>query len=421
MRRKFKWIYLCLIFTVYPLWSQYLLVPMDMSQNDHLKAYGVAYWVLKQDVNVEWLLNYRGGSFLFTDNSAFRDECRLRGVSFQAVNGAQVNQIYATIENKNMEKVLLEKAPKIAVYSPPDYQPWDDAVTLAMTYAEIDYEKVYDRKVLKGQLDEYDWLHLHHEDFTGQYGKFWASFRNETWYIKQQLEAEKLAAELGYNKVSQEKLAVSQEIKRYVQNGGFLFAMCSATDALDIALAAEETDICPAVFDGDPVQPNCNEQLDYSKTLAFHNFNVIADPAIYEYSDIDVPPSHMPRVRDPESDYFSLFEFSAKYDPVPTMLTQNHVNVVKGFMGQTTMFREKKIKPSVTIMGKIEETGEVKYIHGNYDKGTFTFYGGHDPEDYTHRVGDPPTDLSLHKNSPGYRLILNNILFPAAKKKKLKT
>ena len=401
--------------------AQYIFIPMDLTQTDHLKAYGIAYWVLKKDINVEWLLNYKGGSFLFTDSKLFRDECRLRGVRYEVINGAQVNQIYAEIEQNNMERVLLEKAPRIAVYTPPGFQPWDDAVTLVLTYAEIEYDKIYDRKVLAGVLDKYDWLHLHHEDFTGQYGKFWRNYRNTPWYIKRQLDSEKLAQELGFRKVSKEKGAVAAEIERFVEKGGFLFAMCSATDALDIALAAENTDICAAVFDGDPIDPDYEKKLDFSRTLAFYNFHLITDPGIYEFSDIDVPPSNMPRLRDPETDYFTLFEFSAKYDPVPTMLTQNHVNLIKGFMGQTTMFREDKIKPSVTIMGKIEGTDEVKYIHGNRGKGTFTFYGGHDPEDYTHKVGDPPTDLKLHKNSPGYRLILNNILFPAARKKKLKT
>jgi hypothetical protein len=401
--------------------AQYLLIPMDLAQTDHLKAYGAAYFVLKNEVNVEWLLNYRGGSFLFTDSELYRNECRLRGVKYETIDAVKVNQIYAEIENNNMERVLLEKAPTIAVYSPPGFRPWDDAVTLALTYSEIEYDVIYDRKVLSGILDKYDWLHLHHEDFTGQYGKFWGAFRNETWYIKRQLESEKLAAELGFKKVSKEKGAVAREIKRYVESGGFLFAMCSATDALDIALSAEKTDICDVVFDGDPIDPDYESKLDFSKTLAFQNFNLISNPGVYEFSDIDVPPSNMPRLRDPETDYFTLFEFSAKYDPVPAMLTQNHVSVVKGFMGQTTMFREEKIKSSLIIMGKIEGTNEVKYIHGNCGKGTFTFYGGHDPEDYTHRVGDPPTELNLHKNSPGYRLILNNILFPAAKKKKLKT
>lgn len=401
--------------------AQYLLIPMDLAQTDHLKAYGAAYFVLKKEINVEWLLNYRGGSFLFTDSELYRNECRLRGVKYETIDAVKVNQIYAEIENNNMERVLLEKAPTIAVYSPSGFRPWDDAVTLALTYSEIEYDVIYDRKVLSGILDKYDWLHLHHEDFTGQYGKFWGAFRNETWYIKRQLESEKLAAELGFKKVSKEKGAVAREIKRYVESGGFLFAMCSATDALDIALAAEKTDICDVVFDGDPINPDFESKLDFSKTLAFQNFNLITNPGVYEFSDLDVPPSNMPRLRDPETDYFTLFEFSAKYDPVPAMLTQNHVSVVKGFMGQTTMFREEKIKSSLIIMGKIEGTNEVKYIHGNCGKGTFTFYGGHDPEDYTHRVGDPPTELNLHKNSPGYRLILNNILFPAAKKKKLKT
>ena len=410
-----------LLFIAQTAFAQYLLIPMDLSQSDHLKAYGIAYWVLKKNINVEWLLNYRGGSFLFTDSEQFRNECQLRGVRYEPVTSVQVNRIYAEIENNNMEKVLLEKAPTIAVYSPPNFQPWDDAVTLALTYAEIEYDNIYDREVLGGALEKYDWLHLHHEDFTGQYGKFWGSFRNQPWYIKQQMEAEKLARELGYSKVSKEKGAVAREIRTFVEKGGFLFAMCSATDALDIALAAENTDICASVFDGDPVDPNYQSKLDFSKTLAFQNFHLITDPSVYEFSDIDTPPSNLPRVRDPETDYFTLFEFSAKYDPVPTMLTQNHVNVVKGFMGQTTMFREETIKPSVVIMGKIEGTDEVKYIHGNRGDGTFTFYGGHDPEDYTHRVGDPPTELELHKNSPGYRLILNNILFPAARKKKLKT
>ena len=420
MKRIAKWL-LLFFMLVNGAWAQYILIPMDLSQTDHLKAYGIAYWVLKQGINVEWLLNYRGGSFLFTDTKGFRDECTLRGVRFELKNGAQVNQIYAEIESHNMDRVLLEKAPKIAVYTPPTSLPWDDAVTLALDYAEIKYDKIYDREVLDGKLSEYDWLHLHHEDFTGQYGKFWAAFHNQPWYIREQMEAEKLAHELGFKKVSKEKAAVAVEIRRFVKNGGFLFAMCSATDALDIALAAQHTDICAPVFDGDGIDPDYQKKLDFSQTFAFQNFKLITNPSIYEFSNIDVPPSYMPRVRDPETDYFTLFEFSAKYDPVPTMLTQDHVNVIKGFMGQTTMFREELIKPNVTIMGKIEGTDEVKYIHGNLGKGTFTFYGGHDPEDYTHRVGDPPTDLSLHKNSPGYRLILNNVLFPAAKKKKLKT
>jgi hypothetical protein len=401
--------------------AQYVMIPMDLTQKDHLKAYGVAYWTLMRGANVEWLLNYRGGSFLVENVSYIQQECQLRGVSFEELNSVEVNNIYVTIEENNMEKILLEKAPIIAVYTPPNTQPWDDAVTLALAYAEIEYDKIFDDEVLGGFLEKYDWLHLHHEDFTGQYGKFWVSFRNEPWYIYQQIEYEKIAQKHGFSKVSQLKGAVAREIKKYVTSGGFLFAMCSATDALDIALAAENVDICDTPFDYDPPEPNFQEKLDYSKTLVFTDFKLYPDPNIYEFSNIDTPPSHLPRLRDAETDYFTLFDFSAKYDPVPTMLVQNHVNVVKGFMGQTTMFREENIKNSIVIMGKIEGTNEVKYIHGNAGKGTLTFYGGHDPEDYTHKVGDPPTDLKLHKNSPGYRLILNNILFPAAKKKKLKT
>lgn len=412
---------LSVIFSVQLAFAQYLLIPMDLSQTDHLKAYGIAYWTIKRGVNVEWLLNYRGGSFLMKDFPELEQLCLLRGVKAEKTDAVQVNRIYATIEQNNMERVLLEKAPRIAVYTPPTKQPWDDAVTLALTYAQIDYDKIYDEKVLAGKLSDYDWLHLHHEDFTGQYGKFYGSFRNAPWYIREVQSNEALAAKLGFPNVPAEKKAVAWAIREYVVNGGFLFAMCSATDALDIALAAQNVDIVDVPFDGTPPDPNYLKKLDYSKCLAFQNFKLYTDPNVYEFSDIDIPPSFAPRIRDPESDYFTLFEFSAKYDPVPTMLTQDHVNVIKGFMGQTTMFNREKIKPSVIIMGEVEGTNEVKYIHGNAGKGTFTFYGGHDPEDYTHAVGDPPTQLELHKNSPGYRLILNNVLFPAARKKKLKT
>lgn len=402
-------------------YAQKILIYMDLKQTDHLKAYGVAYWALERQINVEWLLNYRGGSFMLDDYPAVERELRLRGVAFSNITGAQASQIYSEIEENNMDVVLLEKAPKIAVYTPPNKQVWDDAVTLALTYAEIPYETLWDAEVLKGDLEKYDWLHLHHEDFTGQYGKFYANFRNAPWYIEEVMKTEAMAKSLGFTKVSEEKKAVARHIKDYVSKGGFLFAMCSATDTYDIALAAENTDIVAEVFDGDPIDPNCQQKLDYSKTFAFENFVVETNPMVYEHSNIDFPPSNMPRIRDAEADYFTLFEFSAKYDPVPTMLTQNHVSVVKGFMGQTTGFKRDLIKKSVTIMGEVEGTEEVKYIHGNYGRGTFTFYGGHDPEDYQHFVYDPPTQLSLHKNSPGYRLILNNILFPAAKKKPMKT
>jgi hypothetical protein len=394
---------------------------MDLIQTDHLKAYGIAYWALTKKVNVEWLLNYRGGSFLMQSFPGLESEFLIRGIANEKINSVAVNQIYAEIEQENMERVLLEKAPKIAVYTPPNKQPWDDAVTLALTYAEIEYDQVYDEEVIAGKLSDYDWLHLHHEDFTGQYGKFYGSYRNAPWYINEVQTNETLAAKLGFPTVPLAKNLVAREIKQYVLEGGFLFAMCSATDALDIALAAEDLDIVDIPFDGTPPDPNYLKKLDYSQTLAFENFKLYTDPNLYEFSDIDIPPSYAPRLRDPNTDYFTLFEFSAKYDPVPTMLTQNHVAIIKGFMGQTTMFNRNKIKPSVVIMGEIEGSIETKYIHGNAGKGTYTFYGGHDPEDYTHAVGDPPTQLELHKNSPGYRLILNNILFPAAKKKKLKT
>ncbi len=394
---------------------------MDLSQSDHLKAYGVAYWTLEQGITVEWLLNYRAGSFLIRYEESIARQCRIRGVRFEMVDGAAFTAIYSTIEENNMEVMLLEKAPSIAVYTPPNKQPWDDAVTLALTYAEIPYQTVWDEEVLCSQLDQFDWLHLHHEDFTGQYGKFYGSYRNADWYIEQQQLFESEAKRLGFGKVSQLKLAVTKKIKDYVLRGGFLFAMCSATDSYDIALAAEGTDICDAVFDGDPVDLSYEDQLDYTRCFAFENFTLFIHPTVYEFSDIDTTPMNQTVENSTQDDYFTLFEFSAKYDPVPTMLTQNHVSVIREFMGQTTGYHKRLIKKSVTIMAEKAGTDEVKYIHANMGQGTFTFLGGHDPEDYHHFVGDPPTDLVLHKNSPGYRLILNNILFPAAKKKKQKT
>jgi len=400
-----------------------ILVMMDPAQTDHLKAYGMAYWALTKNMEVDWLLNYRGGSFMMDENPVLATECSVRGVAFARIPGAAAVQIYAEVQrdDNNMDVVRLEKAPKIAVYVPPGYKPWDDAVTLALTYAEIPYEKLWDKEVLEGKLHEYDWLHLHHEDFTGQYGKFFASFASANWYLEQQAMLEKEARTLGFKKVSELKKAVARSIKEYISTGGFMFAMCSATDTYDIALAAENTDICDAMYDGDPPDPDAQARLDFSKTLAFTDFTLEKNPLRYEYSDIDQPPSDLLALQNPETDYFTLFEFSAKFDPVPTMLTQNHVNVIKGFLGQTTSFKKACIKKTVIILAQKEGTDEVRYLHGNYGRGTFTFYGGHDPEDYQHAVGDPPTDLSLHKNSPGYRLILNNILFPAAKKKQQKT
>ncbi len=397
-----------------------LLIYMDLNQTDHLKAYGITFNHLLEGGKADWLLNYRGGSFLFDYSDKLAQTCRLKGVAFMTLDASQAVELYAAVQSdeQNTSVVRLEKAPKIAVYVPPNFQPWDDAVTLALEYAEVKYDKIWIEEILGGKLDKYDWLHLHHEDFTGQYGKFYASFHNARWYIEQQNLFEAEAKKLGFAKVSEMEKAVVAKIKDFVGAGGFLFAMCSATDTYDIALAAMNVDIVDKMYDGDPPAPDAQSKLDFSNTFAFTNFKLEMNPYVYEYSDIDVQPRE---IGPEDADYFTLFDFSAKYDPVPTMLTQNHVNVIHGFMGQTTMFHEGVIKKSVVILAKREGTDQVKYLHGNYGRGTFTFYGGHDPEDYRHAVGDPPTDLSLHKNSPGYRLILNNILFPAAKKKKQKT
>lgn len=400
-----------------------VLIYMDHLQTDHLKAYGIAYWILTRGQNVEWLLNYRGGSFMTDAADWVGERCRLLGVAFEVVGAGEEAQIRATIEDNNMESVLLEKAPKVAIYAPPNSkdEPWDDAVNLALTYAEIPFDIVWDDEVLDGRLKDYDWVHLHHEDFTGQYGKFYASYRNAIWYKRSKNINETTARRLGFKKVSQLKLAVVKQIKQYIASGGFLFAMCSATDTYDIALAAEGVDIVPKEFDGDPVDPGCQDKLDYSKCLAFENFSLILDPLVYEHSSIDTSPKRRAGLIGPEGDYFVLFDFSAKYDPIPTMLVQDHVDVVNGFLGQCTGFHKEYVKDYITILGDSEDKGEVKYLHGKLGAGFFTFLGGHDPEDYTHRIGDPPTDLELHKNSPGYRLILNNVLFPAAKKKERKT
>jgi hypothetical protein len=396
-----------------------VLIFMDLNQTDHLKAYGLAYWCLEQGFNVEWLLNYRGGSFMVDAADIVGRKATLMGVAFEVIGPSTTADIYRTIEDENMEVVLLEKAPAIAVYAPPEAEPWDDAVRLALEYAEIPHTILYDEEVLAGDLDEYDWLHLHHEDFTGQYGKFYASYRYADWYKEKVRLAEATATKLGYAKVSELKKAVARKIKDYVARGGFLFAMCSGTDSYDIALAAEGVDMVADVFDGDPVDPGCQAKLDYSKCLCFTGFTLITNPLVYEYSDIDTTPRASRRGE--ANDYFTLFEFSAKHDPIPTMLTQDHVSVIKGFMGQTTGFEGRLLKRDVVRLAETEGQDDVKYVNGTYGKGTFTFYGGHDPEDYQHMVGDPPTDLALYKNSPGYRLILNNILFPAARKKEQKT
>lgn len=393
---------------------------MDETQSNHLKAYGIAYWILTKNAPVDWLLNYRGGSFAFPYNKDFEKECLIRNVKYETIADAQMSKILQDIANPevNMDAVRLEKAPKIAVYSPKTKQPWDDAVTLVMTYAEIPYTVIYDEEILDENLHLYDWLHLHHEDFTGQYGKFFATYQNADWYQQQVADYEKRAKALGFTKVSEEKLAVAKKIRDFVMGGGYLFAMCSATDSYDIALASEGVDICHAVFDHDGMDPNAQQKIDFTKGFAFQNYQLSTNPYEYEFSTIDVP-GVRPVAK--EMDYFSLFDFSAKWDQIPSMLTQDHDKIIKGFMGQTTAFKRPLIKPDVLILGENKSLNEAKYIHGIYGKGTWTFYGGHDPEDYQHRVGDPTTDLNLHPNSAGYRLILNNILFPAAKKKPQKT
>lgn len=415
---------LLLLFLFMTLFSRgaYLLIPMDNTQQNHLKAYGIAYWVLKQDVEVSWLLNYRGGSFMFPYTQPFEEECSIRGVSFQVISDGQSAAILDEIADPqvNMENIKLHKAPRIAVYSPKNKQPWDDAVTLALTYSEIPYDVVYDEEIISGVLPMYDWLHLHHEDFTGQYGKFWASFKNYSWYIDDVKIQEDMAAKLGFSKVSQMKLAVAQKIRDFVAGGGYLFSMCSAPDSYDVALAAAGIDICDVMFDGDPPDPNAQQKLNYDNCFAFENFKLSTNPYEYEISSIDVTETR-PRSLTPATDFFTLFDFSAKWDPVPTMLNQDHETIIKGFMGQTTAFNKKYVKSSVLILGENKSLNEARYIHGDFGNGTWTFLGGHDPEDYQHMVGDPPTDLNLYPNSPGYRLILNNVLFPAAKKQKRKT
>ena len=395
------------------------LVPMDLSQSNHLKAYGLAWHVLAAGGNVRWLLNYRGGSFLMPETAGITREAQASGVRMERVGGSEIAAILQEMDASNMEVVLLEKAPEIAIYAPPNKQPWDDAVMMALEYAGIPYKTVYDREVLAGTLQLYDWLHLHHEDFTGQYGRFYRGYHSAEWYIRQQILFEEIAEALGYSKVSEEKKAVAEMIREYVRNGGFLFAMCSACDTVDLALAARGIDIVPHQFDHDGTTPGCQEKLDYTRCLAFEGFVLEMNPMVYEFSDIDMTPEAA--MRGEGNDWFTLFEFSAKHDPVPTMLVQNHVSVIKGFMGQTTSFRKSLLKKKVLVMGEVRGSDEVRYIHGNFGKGTFTFFGGHDPEDYQHFVGDPPTDLNLYPNSPGYRLILNNILFPAARKKEQKT
>jgi hypothetical protein len=416
-----KSLYILIILISFSAKASFILLPMDeTTQQNHLKAYGITYWCLDKKYKASWLLNYRGGSFLLPDASEIRKECQIRGVSFEVLSDGQANVILEEISSpsQNMETVILEKAPKVAVYTPKGKQPWDDAVTLVLTYAEIPFTPIYDDEVLSDGLLLYDWLHLHHEDFTGQYGKFFGAYRNAPWYIEQKKEAETLAAKLGYKKVSEEKLAVTKKVRDFVIGGGFMFAMCSATDSFDIALAAEGVDICEPMFDGDASDGNYQTKIDYSRSFAFKDYTLERRPEKYEFSDIDMTEK---RLIPMEKDYFTLMEFSAKWDPIPSMLCQNHTQLVKGFMGQTTAFDRSLIKSNILVLGENQLNSEARYIHGQKGKGMFTFYGGHDPEDYQHKVGDEPTVLDLHPNSPGYRLILNNVLFPAARKKKQKT
>ncbi len=418
---QIKLFFILFIFFSFSVKANFILLPMDeSSQTNHLKAYGITYWAIEKQYKASWLLNYRGGSFLLPDAPEIKKECQIRGVSFEILSDNETNQILNEISSpsQNMEVVVLEKAPKIAVYTPKGKQPWDDAVTMVLKYAEIPFTELYDTEVLADQLLLYDWLHLHHEDFTGQYGKFYASYKNAPWYIEQKKEAESLAKQLGFSKVSEEKLAVAKKIRDFVIGGGFMFAMCSATESFDLALAAEGVDICEPMFDGDASETNYQSKIDYNKTFAFKNFSLDRNPEHYEFSNIDMTDKrNIPM----DKDYFSLMDFSAKWDVVPSMLCQNHTSLIKGFMGQTTSFDPSFIKKNVLILGENEINNEARYIHGQKGKGFFTFYGGHDPEDFQHRVGDEPTLLDLHPNSPGFRLILNNVLFPAAKKKKQKT
>jgi len=426
MMRRFKpavfLVVLLLLCVIRPAKGAYILVPMDESQKNHLKAYGIAYWVLKKDVEVSWLLNYRGGSFMFQYVKSFEEECTIRGVSCQIIADAQAAAILEEISDPqvNMENIKLHKPPRIAVYSPKNKLPWDDAVTLVLTYAEIPYDVLYDEEILTGLLPMYDWLHLHHEDFTGQYGKFWAAFKGFPWYQEDVYTQEESAKKLGFSKVSQMKLTVAKKIRDFVAGGGYLFSMCSAPDSYDVALSADGIDICDVMFDGDPPDKQAQSKLNFGNCFAFENFSLVTNPYQYEISSIDVTETR-PRTIKKENDFFTLFDFSAKWDPVPSMLCQDHETLIHGFMGQTTAFNEKYIKSSVILLGETKALNEARYIHGDFGKGTWTFLGGHDPEDYQHIVGDPPTDLNLHPNSPGYRLILNNILFPAAKKQKRKT
>ena len=397
--------------------AQHLLVPMDRDQANHLRAYGLTYHVIDGGLEAEWLLNYRGGSFLLPDTEGVRREAALRGVSVTPIEGGELARIRARIQNENMEAVPLETAPRVAIYTPPNTPPWDDAVTLALEYADIPYETIWDAEVLEGRLEDFDWLHLHHEDFTGQYSKFFLTYAGTGWLQDEVRRNEEMARRFGHPNVPELKRAVAEQIRSFVVDGGFLFAMCSATETLDLALASHSVDITASYANGRSPDPDASERMDWDRALAFQGADIQTSASINAFSDIDSHQVNTPW-REPLG-AFTLFEFSAKIDPIPSMLVQNHESVIPDFYGLTTAFRADRLKPGATILAR--EGNRVKYLTGMAGEGSWTFYGGHDPEDPEHQIGDAPTNLGLHPNSPGYRLILNNILFPAAKPTPLKT
>lgn len=393
---------------------------MDDAQQNHLKSYGLTFNALKAGMKAEWLLNYRGGSFLLPDTPELRRQAGLDGITVEPIGDGQLAAIRSEIANSNMDAIPLEKAPKIAVYAPPDAPPWDDAVTLALKYAGIEYTPIYDDEVHKGDLVQFDWLHLHHEDFTGQLNKFHLGYRDAPWYVDLVQKNTQAARRLGFPHVPALKKGVAERIRAFVDQGGFLFAMCGATETLELAIAGFGVDIAGPFADGTPVDENADARLDWRRAFAFQGAHLEQSPFINSMSDIDGHQVNVPGRRQPLG-AFTLFNFSAKFDPVAAMLVQSHRTVITDFYGVTTSFTKTVLKPNATVLAFEEGAPWVKYVHGDYGKGTWTYYGGHDPEDPQHAIGSPPTDLSLHKSSPGYRLILNNVLFPAAKKKPLKT
>ncbi len=404
-------------------YTDYIFIPMDLKQVDHLKPYGVVYNSLMNGINCFWVINYRGGSFVIPYTETSLKLSKESKINFSIIDEDEWNYIVSLTNSENINVILLTKAPKIGLYRVKIQLPYDDAVEIALNYAGIPYEEITDEDILKDQLKikEIDWLHFDHEDFTGQFGKFYASYRTAPWYINYVSTLNNIARRNNFKSVAEMKKSVALKIKEYIKEGGFLFGMCAGTDTLDIALASLNVDIVPEVFDGTPVDQNFESQLDYGQTLTFKDFNIITDPFVYEYANIDYPNYDINNFSHPK--YFYLKEFSAKYDPISAMLVQNHTREVKEFLGQTTAFKLSKLKEYITVLADYDTAlpGYAKYIRGEVGKGAFCFLGGHDPEDFSHYIGDPPTDLNLAPNSPGYRLILNNVLFPASEKKKRKT